>query len=146
MTTKSIVRSLRVLDNPEDFFYDDDAEARYVTEWTVTTGDDTYNFKALNDASKAAMAIDAALAEGREPFPCSWLVSRFHPEPDSPSDLIGECGSVAFGDPVNGGFTCVAGHSHDPRLEYFDADEIAGRTDAGISFPANAARMDGASL
>ena len=81
---------------------------------------------------------------------CTWLVEGYPtnaPEgwyPDSPSDLISECGAeVTY---VDGGWECAAGHSHFHDAEYFDDEEIAGMARRGLALPANARRIDGSSI
>lgn len=41
------------------------------------------------------------------------------------------------------GWSCEAGHGHDPSLEYFDDDELEAASRGLILLPANAATMAG---
>lgn len=74
---------------------------------------------------------------------CGWLVEGWPddaPEdwyPDSPSDLIRECGAPVT--ELSNGWRCAGGHSHFNDVEYFDDDEIAGCR----MFPASAVNMRG---
>lgn len=55
---------------------------------------------------------------------------------DSPSDMIQSC--AAFRVAFDNGSACVAGHAHFTDAEYFDAEEIEGARQAGVSLPFNA--------
>jgi hypothetical protein len=75
--------------------------------------------------------IEAAVESAVPAWTCTWLVERFHPEPDFPSDLVGECGAPVTEDDDGFGWRCEAGHSHrsmEARAregwDYFDDDEI----------------------
>jgi hypothetical protein len=89
---------------------------------------------------------------------CTWLVhgtprwveeayaevEDFEWYPDSPSDLVSECGAPIVR--TDRGWECEAGHSHFHDAEYFDDDEVAGMAARGIALPANALGMDGRTL
>jgi hypothetical protein len=89
---------------------------------------------------------------------CNWLVqgtprwvleawekdADFEWWPDSPGDLISECGAEVVELP--NGWRCAAGHSHFNDVEYFDDDEAAGMRQNRLPFPANAARIDGSAV
>jgi hypothetical protein len=89
-------------------------------------------------------------ATERDEDRCTWLVEGWPidaPEgwyPDSPSDLIRECGARVTS--TDEGWECAAGHSHFHDAEYFDDEEIAGMAQRGIVPPANARRIDGRTL
>lgn len=87
---------------------------------------------------------------------CTWLIrgiprwvleayaesdGEFEWHPDSPSDLISECGAEVTELP--NGWRCAAGHSHFNDAEYFDDEELAGMAADRLPLPANAHRMDG---
>lgn len=86
---------------------------------------------------------------------CNWLVKgtprwvteawaedpEFEWYPDSPSDLVSECGAEVTELP--NGWRCAAGHSHTDDAEYYDDDELDGIAKARLPLPANAHRMDG---
>jgi hypothetical protein len=96
--------------------------------------------------------------KGHQMNTCTWLIHGtprwvneaydadpdFGWYPDSPSDLISECGADVTR--TDEGWECAAGHSHFYGAEYFDDEEIAGMTQRGIALPANARRIDGAAV
>lgn len=138
------------LDRPVyDYDTGDDVGTEEV--YVVRNGDDTFEFPAAPAlAHRALDFLDEANRAGRDTFRCSWTIRltghRLPPEVDFPSDLYGPCDLPAAADADGNGFTCLGGHAHRSDLEYFDDDEIAGARAAGRPLPANAARMNGASL
>ena len=86
-----------------------------------------------------------AVAEGRavatlvsvidhDVFTCGWQYQDGYTEDGDA--VISECGAFAVG--FDNGFACTNGHAHRNDAEYFDAEEIAGARQAGISLPFNA--------
>jgi len=87
---------------------------------------------------------------------CTWTVEMSQAEqnersdhgwyPDSPSDLLVECGAPWHQDDDNLGWHCDAGHAHRSDAEYFEEEEALGMVRAGNPLPANALLMDGRSI
>jgi hypothetical protein len=77
--------------------------------------------------------VRRAMAAGED---CEWY-------PDSPGDLVNECGANVVVTPI--GWECENGHSHYSHFEYFEAEEVERLTLMG-TLPANARYIDGSEI
>jgi hypothetical protein len=121
----------------------------YVQGATLHLGDESFTFSSVREAIEAFKWVRAQ-DDVQAVFPCTWTVERWPVVdddeeggwyPDSPSDLLADCGGLVVG--TSRGWHGLCGHSHVSGAQYYTEDEVAHNLRNGYMVPEDALLMDG---